>query len=190
MQSIAKIGLTYSKDEYAIQNYKEVQALSKEMLEKYLNQPIEKDNYFVRDVYPTPNIGTRVLIEYEGKFLFVREAQDHKYAIPGGWCDIFYNARENAYNEVLQETGYEVELDRVLAVFHHNEYEEIKSSISVYSIIFSGKIVGGSSRTSHETDEVVFYSKEEIPELSTKITRKELDICLDVYYNNKNTYFD
>ena len=190
MQSIAKIGLKFSTDEYALENYAQIEKISKEMLEKYSKQVIEEDNYFVRDIYPTPNISVRVLVEHEGKFLFVRERVEQKYSIPGGWCDVFANARKNAFDEVLQESGFEVELDRLLAVFNRGEYTTVKNSISEYCLVFSAKIVGGFAQISHETDDVGFYDVNELPELSHKNTQQELTICFDVYYNNKNTYFD
>ena len=56
MQSIAKIGLKFSTDEYALENYEQIQKISHEMLEKYSKQVIEEDNYFIRDIYPTPNV--------------------------------------------------------------------------------------------------------------------------------------
>ncbi|MDF9866972.1 8-oxo-dGTP diphosphatase [Bacilli bacterium PM5-3] len=190
MQSIAKIGLKFSEDPYALENYQEIQDLSKEMLEKYTKQKIEEDNYFTRDIYPTPNVSVRVLVEQDGKFLFVREIKEQKYSIPGGWCDVFYNIRENACSEVLQESGYEVELDRVIAIFNRNDYKKKKSSVSEYCVYFSAKIIGGKAKISHETDDVGFYAVDELPELSFKNTHQELAICFDVYYNNKDTYFD
>lgn len=187
MQSIAKIGLTFSKDPYAIENYQQIQDISREMLEKYTNEIIEEDNMFVRDIYPTPNISVRVLVEEEGKILVVRERVDQRYSIPGGWCDMFESIESNAKAELLQETGYNVELIRPLAIFNRGTKQVGQSE---YCIIFSGKIIGGEARISHETDEVLFLEANKIPILSGKNTQEELDIILDIYYNNKNTYFD
>lgn len=190
MQSIAKIGLTFSKDPYAIENYQQIEKLSKEMLEKYTNQNIERDNYFVKDIYPTPSVSVRIIVENEGKILMVRERKEQKYSVPGGWCEVFENASENAYDEVLQESGYKVEMDRILAVFNRSEHLEFKNSVSEYTIYFSAKVVGGFAKESHETDDVAFFDINSLPELSFKNTQQELNIALDVYYNNKETYFD
>ncbi|MDL2211893.1 NUDIX hydrolase N-terminal domain-containing protein [Erysipelotrichaceae bacterium OttesenSCG-928-M19] len=190
MQGIAKIGLKFSKDAYALENYAQIESLSKAMLEKYTQQEIEKDNYFVRDIYPTPNISVRVIIEEQGKLLMVREIKEQKYSVPGGWCDLFENAKENAISEVLQESGYEVEIERLLAIFNRSEYLPKKSSVSEYALYFSAKIIGGCAQVSHETDDVAFFEIEKLPQLSFKNTQQELNKALDVYYNDKETYFD
>ena len=115
---------------------------------------------------------------------------EQKYSLPGGWCDIFRSPSENAYLEVLQESGYKVEINRVLGIFDRNAHSQTKSSISEYCIYFSGTIIGGSARTSHETDEVSFFSKDDLPELSFKNSPHELDLIIDIYYNGKSIYFD
>lgn len=190
MQSIAKIGLKFSEDPYALENYQEIQEISSAMLEQYTNENLEHDNYFVRDIYPTPNVSVRVLVEHENKLLFVRERKEKKYSLPGGWCDVFKTAKENALAEVLQESGYIVELDRVLAIFNRGNHTKTKTSISEYSIVFSAKIIGGQATLSHETDRVEFYDRGNLPELSQKNSRHELDLVMDIYYNDKSTYFE
>ncbi|MEG0365013.1 MAG: NUDIX hydrolase N-terminal domain-containing protein [Erysipelotrichales bacterium] len=191
MQSIAKIGLKFSKDEYAIENYQEIQDLSKEMLEHYVNDNIEHDNYYVRDIYPTPNVSVRTIVTNEkDEILFVRERVDQLYSVPGGWCDVFKDARTNAMAEVKQESGYEVEIDRILAVFDRSKHAFKKSSIAEYCIYFSAHIVGGKAQVSHETDDVVFTCKDDMPSLSNKNSKDELKIVFDIYYNSKETYFD
>lgn len=187
MQSIAKIGLTFSKDPYALENYQQIQELSKEMLEKYTEEPIERANLFVPDIYPTPNVSVRVLVAQAQDILLVKERKEQTYSIPGGWCDVFASVGENARAEVLQETGYEVALERMLAIFNRGTK---LSGLSEYTIYFSAKIVGGQAQPSHETDEVSFYNIKQLPVLSHKNTQAELDIVLDVYYNDKNVYFD
>ena len=45
VQAIAKIGLTYSKDPYAITNYNEINELSKRFLEDFQDVNLERNNY-------------------------------------------------------------------------------------------------------------------------------------------------
>ena len=56
VQSIAKIGLKYSKDPYAISNYTELNELSIKFLEEFMEVKFDRPNYFERDIYPTPNV--------------------------------------------------------------------------------------------------------------------------------------
>ncbi len=92
--------------------------------------------------------------------------------------------------DVLQESGYVVRIDRMLAIFNRPDYLSFKTSISEYCLYFSGTIIGGSPRISHETDEVGFFDIDNLPELSFKNSKEELTIALDVYFNKKETYFD
>ncbi|MEG0686513.1 MAG: NUDIX hydrolase, partial [Erysipelotrichales bacterium] len=88
------------------------------------------------------------------------------------------------------ESGYEVEIDRILAVFDRSKHAFKKSSIAEYCIYFSAHIVGGKAQVSHETDDVVFTCKDDMPSLSNKNSKDELKIVFDIYYNSKETYFD
>ncbi|MDR3214872.1 MAG: NUDIX hydrolase N-terminal domain-containing protein [Bacilli bacterium] len=190
MQGIAKIGLTFSTDPYALDNYLEIQYLTKKMLEQYTNTALENDNYFIKDIYPTPSVSARVMIIENNKILLVREVVDHKYALPGGWCDLYDSPQETAIKEVLQESGYDVRIKRVLGIFDHNKHQDKATSICEYSIIFEGEIIGGKPETAYETDEVNFYDLNELPPFSWKISQEEYQIALDVLLNNKDTYFE
>lgn len=190
MQSIAKIGLTFNNDPYALENYKLIEDLSKEMLEKYTDSNIEEDNYFIRNIYPTPNVSTRVLVIKDDKILMVKEIKTQDYSLPGGWCDVFDNIRKNAVDEAKQESGFDIVVDKVLAIFNRQTYQKIKSSVSEYSIYFSASIISGKASVSHETDDVDFFDIDNLPKLSYKNTHEEINIAYDVYINNKETYFD
>ena len=82
IQSIAKIGLLYSSDPYALSNYQEINKISLEFLEKFLEVEFNRPNYFSRDVYPTPNISVRTIILDAAKkrVLLVREAKSQTYS--------------------------------------------------------------------------------------------------------------
>ena len=62
IQSIAKIGLLFSKDPYAIENYETLQELSHQMIDTYTGIPLNRPNVFVRDIYPTPNVSVRTFV--------------------------------------------------------------------------------------------------------------------------------
>ena len=77
IQSIAKIGMVYSKDPYALTNYKEINDLSLKMLEEFMEVEFDRPNYFSRNIYPTPNVSVRTVIfsEDKKKVLMVRESK-------------------------------------------------------------------------------------------------------------------
>lgn len=188
--SISKVGLKYSTDPYALENYKELEELTIQMINEVAMTPVTKTIY-ERDIYPTPNVSVRVLLfNEEGKLLMVKEKDDGGWAVSGGWCDVFYSPQENAKKEVLEETGLIVEINRLLAVYQREKYKDYPTIVSEYVHYFSGTILDGTMHENHEVSEVAFFSVEELPSLSRKTTILELTRALDVYYGRKEVQFD
>jgi ADP-ribose pyrophosphatase YjhB (NUDIX family) len=188
--SICKIGIKYSKDPYAIENYKELQDLSVDMLNSLNIYPI-KDNFYERDIYPTPNLSVRVIVlNKQNQILMVKEVMDGKWAIPGGWVDVFDAPSQAATNEIKQEAGIDVRLVRLLAVMQRERYKDYPTLVSEMVHYFLAVHENGDLQTSHETSEVAWFDIERLPELSKKTTKIEIERALDVALNNKDTYFD
>ena len=137
IQSIAKIGLVFSTDPYAITNYNEINDLTKSYLEKLEEVKIDRPNYFQRDIYPTPSISVRTLIfnEDKTKILMVRETRLQTYSFPGGWADLYDSPSEAAKKECEQEAGATVELVRLIAVTNRTPFKS-NTSVPEYLIAF------------------------------------------------------
>ena len=110
VQSIAKIGLIYSTDPYAISNYKEINELTVKFLEDFMEVKFDRPNFFKRDIYPTPNVSVRTVIlnSDRSKVIMVREAKTHNYSLPGGWADLYDSPCKTAVNECQQEAGADI----------------------------------------------------------------------------------
>ena len=68
--------------------------------------------------YPTPQVDVRGFILNENDdILLVQEKSDKKWALPGGWADIGLSPSENVIKEVKEESGLEVEVIKLLAVY-------------------------------------------------------------------------
>ena len=186
VHSIAKIGLTYSKDPYAIDNYTELNNISREMLEKFMDVKFDKPSMFTKEVYPTPNISVRTLIGNEkNQILLVREANTGFWSFPGGWAELYDSPKEAAYNEVVQETGVKPEITRLIGVIDRLPHKTNKN-VPEYVIIFEGKVHSSDySKHCHEITEVKFFDIDNLPEMSKKLTKDELDMIFDAYKNNK-----
>lgn len=174
IQSIAKIGLIYSKDPYALTNYSEINNLSKQFLEDFMEVKFDRPNYFEKDIYPTPNISVRTVIfnEDKTKVLMVREAALQTYSLPGGWADLYDSPSQAAKNECMQEAGAEVEILRLVGIFDRTNYKA--SHMSEYVIVFEGKIIGELHEHEYETDDVEFFPIDNLPPISKKTTAVEL----------------
>ena len=185
VHSIAKIGLTYSKDPYAIDNYTELNNISKEMLEKFMDVKFDKPSMFTKEVYPTPNISVRTLIGSGNKILLVKEANTGFWSFPGGWAELYDSPKTSAYNEVVQETGVIPEITRLIGVLDRLPHKS-QNSVPEYVIIFEGKVSDDDfSKHCHEISDVGFFDIDNLPEMSKKLSKAELDLIFDAYKNNK-----
>ena len=190
IQSIAKIGLIFSKDPYAISNYKEIEELTKKYLENITEIDLATPNYFQRNVYPTPNVSVRTLIfnEDKTKVLMVREVSSHTYSFPGGWADLYDSPSEAAKKECMQEAGATVELVRLIGITDRTTFKFDKS-VPEYLIAFEGKLVGELKEHEYETDDVAWFDINNLPEISRKVSREELNRLIKAAINGE-TIFD
>ena len=186
VHSIAKIGLTYSTDPYALENYTELNELSKDMLEKFMDVKFDKPSLFTKEVYPTPNISCRTLIVNDkDEILFVKEARTNNWSLPGGWCDLYKSPSESALAEVSQEAGVEAKIDRLLCLLDRRPYKSQQSAPD-YVIIFLGSIGDHKFHEHcHETNDVKYFPMDKLPELSRKLSLDEINKAIDAYENNK-----
>lgn len=189
IQSIAKIGLVYSKDPYALTNYKEINDLSTEFLEDFMNIKFDRPNYFERNIYPTPNISARTIIfnKQRDKVLLVREASQHAYSLPGGWCDLYNSPSETAINECLQEAGAQVKIIRLVGLLSRTPFIS-PTSVPNYVAVFEGEIVGELKEHEYETDDVNFFPIDNLPLISRKTSKEELLRMIDAAKNNQTIY--
>ena len=118
VQALAQSGLTYCDNPYDIERYEELREISFNMLNLLSEEPIEK----IRDLfkgekgYQTPKVDVRAVIMKDNKILLVREKIDNKWSLPGGWCDVGFSPSKMAKKEVSEEAGYEVEVEKLLAL--------------------------------------------------------------------------
>ncbi|MBE7106277.1 NUDIX hydrolase [Bacillus cereus] len=168
IQSIAQAGLTYSRDVYDIERFQQLRDISIAMMSNYTKTDWEVvENLFASETgYQTPKVDIRAVIFQNEKLLFVKEKSDGKWALPGGWADVGYTPTEVAAKEVFEETGYEVDHFKLLAIFDKEKHQPSPSATHVYKIFIGCEIVGGEKKLSIETEDIDFFSENEIPDLS------------------------
>ena len=190
IQSIAKIGLIYSKDPYAITNYQEINDLSLKFLEEFLEVKFDRPNFFQRDIYPTPNVSVRTVIlnRDRTKVLMVREAALHAYSLPGGWADLYDSPSKTAMNECKQEAGAEIEIVRLVGIMNRTPFKS-PTSVPEYVVIFEAKLIGDLHEHEYETDDVGWYPVNQLPPLCKKVTPEEVQRMVEAAVNNE-TIFD
>ncbi|MCR4879572.1 MAG: NUDIX hydrolase N-terminal domain-containing protein [Bacilli bacterium] len=190
VQSISKIGLIYSKDPYALTNYKEINDLSTRYLENFENVKFDRPNFFKRDIYPTPNVSVRTVIlnSEKTKVLMVKEASLQAYSLPGGWADLYDSPSKTARNECMQEAGANIDIVRLVGITDRTPFKN-PTSIPEYVVIFEARLVGELQEHEYETDDVGWFDVNNLPLISKKTSKDELDRFIKAAINGE-TIFD
>lgn len=197
IKGLTQTGLAYTKDPYDVERYKELEMISKELIKELTNLNSEKINliFSAEEGYATPKTDIRcVVFNNDNKLLLVKEANENKWSLPGGWADIGLSPSEVAVKEVKEESGLTVNPVKVLAImdkFKHNHSPEFSY---IYKIFIKCEILGGEICTGLETTDVEFFDLYQIKSLDLSIKRntfEQIKMMFDYQDNpHKDVYFD
>ncbi|MEC0304819.1 NUDIX hydrolase [Terribacillus saccharophilus] len=194
IQAISQAGLHFSKDVFDRERYEELQQLSAEIIANYTKQSAEdvEKTLAAEKGYPTPKLDIRGVVFQEGKLLLVKEKMDERWSLPGGFCEVGLSASENAVKEIKEESGFDVQPVKLLAVLDSDKHTEKPQMFHYYKIFLQCEIIGGGAKESVETSEIGFFSETELPPLSLRRnTEAQIRMLFDSFHNpNKHSVFD
>lgn len=182
LQSIAQAGLTFTDNSYDLDRYKEISALSVEIMHEYTGVSHEKiSSLFTNETgYQTPKIDIRSAVFKDDKILLVREKIDGAWAMPGGWADVNSSPSESAVRECLEEAGAVVRPKRIIAIHMANKHNNPLSPYTIYKIFFECELIENRFIENTETLEAGFFPSDELPPLSTdRTTKAQIDMCFN-----------
>ena len=173
--SIAQSGLTYCKNDYDLDRYRRLQEISAEMIASQSGLDVADvlGSFSMQAGYATPKVDVRGAVVRDGKILLIRETADGKWSMPGGWADIGDAPAEMVAREVREESGYEVRVDKLIAVYDANRIEPMEF-YHAYKLVFLCTITGGEASTSIETSGVDFFDPQNLPPLSESRTNRAI----------------
>jgi len=170
LQAVAQIGLHFTRDPYDRGRYEQIRSLAARMMAAQSGHdfaPI-RELFAEQTGYATPKVDVRGAVVQDGKILLVRELSDGgKWTLPGGWAEINQSPAESAVREVREETGFEVKITKLAAVYDRGKYPHRPVyPFHIYKFFFLCEITGGSPAASLETEMPTFFAEDEIPALS------------------------
>jgi ADP-ribose pyrophosphatase YjhB (NUDIX family) len=167
VQAIAQTGLTYAQDPYDRERYEELREIALEMASLGLSVPAEEARVaFASGLgYPTPKVDVRAVVFRGEEILLVRERRSGQWTFPGGWADAGDTPSLAAERETLEESGYRVRAQKVLAVLDKSRHEHPPSIDYTYQVLMGCRFEGGEPLTSHEIDAVGFFARAGLPPL-------------------------
>jgi ADP-ribose pyrophosphatase YjhB (NUDIX family) len=168
IQAIAQTGLTFTENPYDQDRYVMLRSLASRMMAAQTGAPMERiENLFEGEKgYPTPKVDVRgAAFDDRRRILMVREVSDDaRWTLPGGWADVNLTAAESVIKEVREESGFDVTVRKLAAVWDRTRQRHTAGVFSCCKLFFICDIVGGAARTSLETSEVGWFGEDELPD--------------------------
>lgn len=176
VEEIAKVGLKFSTDPYALDNYSELERRAADYLRHV--DLIEREDValFKRDVYPTPNVSVRTLVfSQDRKEVFlVQEVSDHGWSFPGGWTEIGLSPVQSAKKEVWEEAGYDCVITRMVGAM--DRYSGLRTTgTPEYILVYEGRFVGEPHKPTYEIESTGFFPVDALPPISKKNVREQME---------------
>ena len=182
LQSLAQAGLTYGHDVYDLERYTRIREIAAEMMAEKTELPVEKvTSLFCNETgYQTPKIDTRAAVFQKGKILLVHE-KNGTWSLPGGWCDVNQTIGENTEKETLEEAGFRVRAERLIAVQDRNKHNEPPYAYGIVIVFLLCELLSGEFVPNIETTEIGWFFGEDLPEnlALEKTTKAQIEMCFE-----------
>ncbi|MGE4286557.1 MAG: NUDIX hydrolase N-terminal domain-containing protein [Phycisphaerae bacterium] len=195
LKTISQAGRTFAKDDYELKRHLDIEEICADILADCTGCDAKEALHILQQDtgYPTPKVDCRGVIIRDDKVLLVKEIEDGRWTLPGGWCDNGMTPSENVEREIWEESGYEAKAQRLLAVYDRDKQGHFPPyPFNIYKLFFLCEITGGSPKPSNETSEIAWFGEDEIPELSkARTTEQQLRQFFEmVREDDRTAYFD
>ena len=150
---------------------------------------LERNGFHVLDVHFTPDAGGRditwinaigwtrldtprvgactIVFNDAGQVLLTRRADNGLWCVPGGHMDMDETIQRTAIRETKEETGLDVEIERMsgmYSVIYPADIFPEKKSRSVFIVAFRCKILGGELTLNEEVTEFGWFNPHRLPD--------------------------
>ncbi len=109
-----------------------------------------------------------MLLNSHGQMLLQRRSDNGRWGLPGGSVEIGESVTDAIRREVLEETGLEAEVVRLVGVYSDPTFQVVRygdgNVVHYISSFFLCRVLGGELRTCEETLELCFFDPAALPE--------------------------
>lgn len=195
LQALAETARHYARNDYERERAEKLLDLAAEIVAEHsmLSFDETRTAFTAQPGYVTPKVDVRGAVFHDGQLLFVREALDGGWTLPGGWADVGEEPHVAVEREVLEESGLRVRAVRLIGVYDANRVEGSLPLFHAYKLLFLCELEGGAAATSSETSEVGFFALDALPApLSNyRTTPRHLQDVIACYHDpSRATTFD
>jgi len=109
-----------------------------------------------------------VVLDDAGRVLLQQRTDGGRWNLPGGAIEVGERADQTIVREVLEETGYAVEVVRLSGVYSDPAHTTVTYSggdvVAYVAVCFVCKVVGGSAQLSNESAAVEWFDPDQLPD--------------------------
>ena len=184
LSALSQDGLTFGDTDYDLDRYRQVGELAATLLATISGRPVaELTVELGRDTgYATPKIDVRgAIFDERERVLLMREKIDGRWSLPGGWADPGDAPSAAVTREVLEETGYQSSVVKLIACWDRDlQGNRPPLPVHVYKLFFLCRSDGAvAPPAALETLEVGWFGLDELPPLSLgRVNHRQLERAL------------
>lgn len=115
--------------------------------------------------FEDPKVAVAVFVQHEDQVLLVLRANEPergKWALPAGYVDRGEDPKVAAEREVLQETGLQVQITRLIDVIYEG----------LIVIIYEADVIGGTLCAADDAAEARWFTRQNLPEIAFRSTQQ------------------
>jgi len=133
-------------------------------------------------------VGVGVVVQGAGETVLLEKRRDCGWwGLPGGKVEPGESLRDAAVREVLEETGLTVEITHLIGVYSdpHGRivtYPDNGDVVQLVDVVVGARVLSGRIICSHESEEVRFFIRTQLPEQIVPPARQPLADALEGRY--------
>ena len=186
LQAVAQTGDAYAKNDFDRQRYDLVRKIAAEIMAAGSGTDAQDIlDVFVREGgYATPKMDVRAAVFRDDRILMVQERSDGLWTLPGGFADVGDSPSVAIEREVLEESGFTVQVTKLVALFDRNRHPHPPFGYHIWKAFFLCELQGGAAKPSVETSDVGFFPESGLPPLSQgRIAAGQLKLMFEHHRN-------
>jgi ADP-ribose pyrophosphatase YjhB (NUDIX family) len=186
LQAVAQTGDAYANNDFDRQRYDLVRKIAAEIMAAGSGTEVQDVlDVFVREGgYATPKMDVRAAVFRDDRILMVQERSDGLWTLPGGFADVGDSPSVAIEREVLEESGFTVQVTKLAALFDRNRHPHPPFGYHIWKAFFLCELQGGVATPSIETSAVGFFPESGLPPLSRgRIADGQLKLMFEHHRN-------
>lgn len=196
LRDIAAMGMRYTRDVHDRNAYVATQTVAMEMAAAATGQTLDDLEPLRVPIFsratPFSTVDAAV-IDDDGRILLIQRADNHRWAMPGGACEVGETPAQGAARETLEESGVRCEPVSLVGVFD-SRLCGVPTSHHLYMFVFLCRLVDqehvGSASHAMEVDGMGWFAEDALPADLDPGHVTRIPLAYRAWHGERTTYFD